>query len=239
MRQSGASSPRRWRCAVKRPSVSREKGEPNRSRGESRGLSIAEGEVMVFGARGNAPTSRHGVRGTSGKAGCGHPMLEPNQGLANPKVRSERSPRGRAEATPSREKLQSASTRPRGKGVPTPNPARRRAISAASKPGASNHPAGTRKVLIVCRSRHRSVGRSHAIDKGTLGAPGAHHVRRTGGYAESSEVGTSERVITPKPEDDHHLRPLGFERLERDQARGSCETSLLNRAAPSRAHRAR
>lgn len=75
--------------------------------------------------------------------------------------------------------------------------------------------------------------------KGTLGAPGAHHVRRTGGCAESSEVGTLERTITPKPEDDLSLRPLGFERLERDQARGSCETSLLNRAAPSRAHRAR
>lgn len=112
---------------VKRPSVSREKGEPNRGRGESRDSSFAEGEVTVSGARGNAPTTRHDARGTSGKARCGHPMLESGQGLANPKARSGRSPRGRAEASPLREKLQSASTRPRGKGVPTPNPARRRA----------------------------------------------------------------------------------------------------------------
>lgn len=127
MRQSGDSSLRDGAVAVTRPSVSKEKGEPTRSRSESRGLSIAEGEVAVHGACGNAPLSRHGVRGTSGKASCGHPMLESNQGFANPKVRSERSPRGRAEATPTREQLQSASTRPRGKGVPTPNPARRRA----------------------------------------------------------------------------------------------------------------
>lgn len=90
--------------------------------------------------------------------------------------------------------------------------------------------------LQISSSKCRAFPRDR---KGTLGAPGAHHVRRTGGCAESSEVGTLEKAITPKPEDDHLLRPLGFERLERDQARGSCETSLLNRAAPSRAHRAR
>jgi len=56
--------------------------------------------VTVFGARGNAPTSRHGVRGSSGKASGGHPMLEPARVNAYLKVRSERSPRGRDEATP-------------------------------------------------------------------------------------------------------------------------------------------
>lgn len=142
------------------------------------------------------------------------------------------------EATPNWERLQSASTRPRGKGVPTPNPARRRAQA--------RHP---NRVLRITPRVHAKFSSSADLvievsgvptrQKGTLGAPGAHHVRRTGGCAESSEVGTLERAITPKPEDDHLLRPLGFERLERDQARGSCETSLLNRAAPSRAHRAR
>lgn len=194
--------------------------------------------MTVSGARGNAPTTRHDVRGTSGKARCGHPMLESGQGLANPKARSGRSPRGRAEASPLREKLQSASTRPRGKGVPTPNPARHRA-QARSQTGCFESHRGYTQVsprLQISSSKCRAFPRDK---KGTLGAPGAHHVRRTGGYAESSEVGTLERTITPKPEDDLSLRPLGFERLERDQARGSCETSLLNRAAPSRAHRAR
>lgn len=195
--------------------------------------------MAVSGARGNAPTNRHGVRGSSGKASGGHPMLEPARvsqtRRSGASARQEAVPR----RLPQREPNAKASTRPRGKGVPTPNPARRRAQARHPKPGASNHTAGTRKFLIVCRSRHRSVGRSHAIPKGTLGAHGAHHVRRTGGCAEGSEVGTLERAITPKPEDDHLLRPLGFERLERDQARGSCETSLLNRATPSRAHRVR
>ena len=85
---------------MKRPSVSKEKGEPNRSRGESRGLSIAEGEVTVSGARGNAPTSRHGARSTPGKAGCGIRCSNRTRVNAYPKVRSERSPRGRARRLP-------------------------------------------------------------------------------------------------------------------------------------------
>jgi hypothetical protein len=127
MRQSGDSSLRDGTVTVKRPSVSKENGEPNRSRGESRDLSIAEGEVMVCGACGNAPTSRHGVRGTSGKAGCG--IRCSNRTRVSQTRRSGAS--ARQEAVPRQlstgEQTAKASTRPRGKGVPTPNPARRRA----------------------------------------------------------------------------------------------------------------
>lgn len=43
----------------------------------------------------------------------------------------------------------------------------------------------------------------------------------------------------PQPEDVRATRPPGYGRLDRDQARGSCETALLTRAPPSRALRAR
>jgi hypothetical protein len=67
-------------------------------------------------------------------------------------------------------------------------------------------------------------------------ANGPRYTRRVYEQTGGTEVGALESVNTQYP-DVRRLRPLGNEGLERDQARGSCETTLLTRARPSRALR--
>lgn len=120
-----------------------------------------------------------------------------------------------------------------------------RRSSVRSRPGLAK--AGPRTGRIATR---RGYTYRHASSADlVIEVPGVPHANRgaLGGIAnprttfraarDAAEVGALERATTQP--DGRPIRPLGSERLDRDQARGSCETELLNQARPSSSHRSR
>jgi hypothetical protein len=124
-----------------------------------------------------------------------------------------------------------------GLDVPTSGPARGALRKQGRQTGCFRHPAGTRKVSSSAGFVIEASGASHA-NREALGALGPRPRTTTCGQA--GELRSRCLGVGAHPNQDvRRLRPLGNEWLERDQARGSCEPTLLNQAWWSRALRVR
>lgn len=131
------------------------------------------------------------------------------------------------------------STPPFASGLRRSNAGSRPGSSAQAGPqtGCFRHPAGTRKVSSSAGLVIEASGASHA-NREALGALGPRPRTTTCGQA--GELRSRCLGVGAHPNQDvRRLRLLSNEELERDQARGSCEPTLLNQAWWSRALRVR
>lgn len=119
------------------------------------------------------------------------------------------------------------------------------APASGSRPGLAQAGPRTGRIATPRGYTYRHASSADLV----IEVPGVSHANRGAlrGFANPSsdvraardapEVGALERATTQP--DGRPIRPLGFERIDRDQARGSCETELLNQARPSSSHQPR